>query len=222
MNTNDPTPLNPALIAAGSFVIIRRELARRGYAFPPELAAIVERVIHSTADFEYASLIRTAPGAIGAGVAALSTGCPIITDVNMVRVGISRARVRALGGRVYCFVEHPDVRVEALRLGMTRSAMGMRHAAQQGLLAGSVVVVGNAPTALYELLRLIEKGMRPALIVGVPVGFVGAAESKAALMTVTDVPWITAEGCKGGSAVAVAIINALLRLATGDSPERVD
>jgi precorrin-8X/cobalt-precorrin-8 methylmutase len=105
---------------------------------------------------------------------------------------------------------------------MTRSATGMRIAAEQALLNGGIAVIGNAPTALYEVIRLIEEGLRPALVVGVPVGFVSTAESKAALMQVTTVPWLTTAGRKGGSPVAVAVINALLRLATGVPAAAVD
>ncbi len=209
MTTPDPG----ARITARSMAIVRRELARRGIAVSPPLDAVVERVVHSTADVEYATLLRASPGAVEAGVAALRRGCAVVTDVNMVRVGISARRVTALGARVACFVGEPGVAEAARRAGLTRSAMGLRRAAELGLLEGGLAVVGNAPTALDELLRLVAQGVRPALIVGVPVGFVGAAESKAALMGVRAVPWITVEGVKGGSAVAVAVVNALLILA---------
>lgn len=208
----------PAAIAADSFAIIRQHLAAAGYAFEPPLAAVIERVIHSTADFEFAELVRTSPGAIEAGVQALRSGCHIVTDVNMVRVGISATRLAALGGgTIRCFVADEDVRRQAETAGITRSAMGMRMAAERGLLDESILAIGNAPTALYEVLRLVAAGARPALVIGVPVGFVGTAESKAALMQVTTVPWIVSEGCKGGSTVAVAVVNALLRLAM-DAP----
>ncbi|MDQ7029544.1 MAG: precorrin-8X methylmutase [Ardenticatenia bacterium] len=213
MNTPDPG----AHITAQSLAIVRQELARRQIVVPPPLEAVVERVVHSTADVEYATLLRASPGAVEAGVAALRRGCAVVTDVNMVRVGISPRHTATLGARVVCFVGEPDVAQAARRAGLTRSAMGIRRAAEQGLVAGGLVAVGNAPTALDELLRLVTQGLRPALIVGVPVGFVGAAESKAALMNVTTVPWITVEGIKGGSAVAVAIVNALLIMAESAS-----
>lgn len=207
--------LHPHAIAAESFTIIRRTLDERGYAFAPPLATLVERMIHTTADFEFADLVRVSPGAIEAGVAALRSGCVLITDVHMVRVGISAQRLAALGGVLHCFIDEPMVRAAATAQGITRGAQSMRLAAERGLLDGGIVAIGNAPTALEEVIRLIAAGARPALVVGVPVGFVGAAESKAALMQVTTVPWIAIEGRKGGSTLAVATINALLRLAVG-------
>lgn len=200
-------------ITAQSFAIVRRELARRGVHVPPPLKAVVERVIHSTADFEYATLLRASPGAVEAGVAALQQGCTVVTDVNMVRVGINARHVATLRGKVVCFVSDPHAEALARQEELTRSAVGIRRAATLGLVDGSLIVVGNAPTALEEAIRLVDEGCRPALIVGVPVGFVGAAESKATLATLENVPWITVEGVKGGSAVAVAIVNALLKLA---------
>jgi precorrin-8X/cobalt-precorrin-8 methylmutase len=204
----------PESIATDSFGIIRRHLAEQGYQFDPPTLAVVERIIHSTADFEFADLVRFSPGAIAAGVAALQAGCAVLTDVHMVRVGISAQRLGALGGSLHCFIDDEEVRARAATAGSTRSTQSMRLAAERGLLAGSIVAVGNAPTALYEVIRLIETGVRPALVVGVPVGFVGTAESKAALMEQNSVPWIVTAGFKGGSTIAVAAINALLRLAT--------
>jgi precorrin-8X/cobalt-precorrin-8 methylmutase len=207
---------NPAVIAADSFAIIRAELQAAGHHLASPLAAVVERIIHSTADFDFATVTQTSPGAIEAGVQALRSGCSVVTDVNMVRAGISTPRLVALGGTVHCFVAADLTRERAQAAEITRSAMGMRLAAEQGLLAGSIAVIGNAPTALYEVLRWVEKGVRPALVVGVPVGFVSTVESKEALTQVKTVPWIVTVGRKGGSTVAVAIVNALLRLA-GDA-----
>lgn len=206
---------SPHAIAAESFVIIRRCLAERGYAFEMPLAAVVERVIHTTADFELAELLRASPGAVEAGAAALAAGCPVVTDVHMVRIGVSASRVAALGGSLHCFVDDPGVRARAEAEGATRGAIGMRLAAERGLLDGAVVAIGNAPTALYEVIRLVEAGARPALVVGAPVGFVGAAESKEALVAVTAVPWLIVSGRKGGSPIAAAAVNAMLRLAVG-------
>lgn len=215
-------PSNPQAITADSFRQIRAELAAAGYQFDPPLADIVERVIHSTADFEFAGTLRHSPGAIEAGVRALQNGCGVVCDVNMVRVGISAKRVADLGGSLHCFVADEVVQQRAKNESTTRSAMGIRLAAKRGLLAGSVVAIGNAPTALYEAIRLAGQGIRPALIIGVPVGFVGAVESKAALAQVATVPWITTLGRKGGSPVAVAIANALLRLAANAPATEVD
>lgn len=206
---------HPHAIAAESFAIIRRGLAERGYAFAPPLATVVERVIHATADFEFAELLRVSPGAIEAGVRALQTGCSVVTDVQMVRAGVNAGRLAALGGSLHCLIDDPEVQTRASANGITRSVQSMRLAAERGLLEGAIVVIGNAPTALDEVIRLVATGVRPALIVGAPVGFVGAAESKDALTKVTSVPWLTIIGRKGGSTVAVAVINALLRLAAG-------
>jgi precorrin-8X/cobalt-precorrin-8 methylmutase len=203
----------PESIAADSFTIIRRHLDQQGYAFDPPTLALVERIIHSTADFEFAELVRSSPGAIEAGVQALQSGCAVLTDVHMVRVGISAQRLGALGGALHCLIDDDEVRTRAAAEGSTRSTQSMRLAAERGLLAGSIVAIGNAPTALYEVIRLVREGARPALVVGVPVGFVGTAESKAALMELTSVPWIVTAGYKGGSTIAVAAVNALLRLA---------
>lgn len=213
---------HPAAIAADSFAIIRAELQAAGHHFALPLADVVERIIHSTADFDFASITQTSPGAIEAGVLALQSGCPVITDVNMVRVGISERRLAAFGGGVYCFVADDATRQRAQAAAVTRSAIGMRLAAEQGLLAGSIVAIGNAPTALYEVLHLIEEGIHPALVIGVPVGFVSTVESKEAMMQVTTVPWMVTVGRKGGSTVAVAIVNALLRLASDAAATEVD
>jgi precorrin-8X/cobalt-precorrin-8 methylmutase len=213
---------NPAAIAADSFAIIRAELAAAGHHFAPPLAAVVERIIHSTADFDFASITRTSPGAIEAGVQALQSGCSVVTDVNMVRVGISAPRLAVWGGTVLCFVAADLTRERAPTVQITRSAMGMRLAAEQGLLEESIAVIGNAPTALYEVLHWIKQGIRPALVIGVPVGFVSTVESKEALMQVTSVPWIVTAGRKGGSTVAVAIVNALLRLAGDAAATEID
>jgi precorrin-8X/cobalt-precorrin-8 methylmutase len=206
---------HPHAIAAESFAIIRRGLAERGHAFAPPLAAVIERIVHSTADFEFADLVRSSPGAVEAGVSALQAGCAVLADVHMVRVGVNAGRLAALGGSLHCLIDDPEVQAFAAANGVTRGAQSMRLAAERGLLDGAIVAIGNAPTALEEVIRLVATGARPALIVGVPVGFVGAAESKAALTGVTAVPWLITSGRKGGSTVAVAVINALLRLAVG-------
>ncbi|HEU4329055.1 MAG TPA: precorrin-8X methylmutase [Roseiflexaceae bacterium] len=213
---------SPAAIAAESFATIRRELREAGLRVEPPLDALVERIIHSTADFEFAAITCASPGAVEAGVAALRAGGPVVTDVRMVQVGIGAARLAALGGAVHCFVADAETRATAEAAGITRSAAGIRRAAERGLLGGAVVAVGNAPTALDELLRLAAAGVRPALVVGVPVGFVNTVESKQALMAQTGLPWIATAGRKGGSPVAVAVVNALLRLAAGADQAEVD
>jgi precorrin-8X/cobalt-precorrin-8 methylmutase len=213
----------PAAIAADSFALIRRELAAMGYHFAPPLDVVIERIIHSTADFEFAELTQVSPGAVEAGVKALQNGGAVITDVQMVRIGINSTRLTALGSAAHCFVADEVVRQRAEAAGLTRSALGMRLAAERGLLNGAIVAIGNAPTALYEIIRLIiAAGYRPALVIGVPVGFISTAESKAALVQLTEIPWIVTTGRKGGSTVAVAIVNALLRLAANAPAEAVD
>ncbi len=213
---------NPATIATNSFSLIRQELREAGYIFEPHSAAVIERIIHSTADFDFADITQFSAGAIEAGVQAIQQGCAIMTDVNMVRVGISQRRLNTFGGSLHCFVADEAIRQRAEAGGTTRSVMGIRVAAEQGLLNEGIVVIGNAPTALYETIELIERGLRPALVIGVPVGFVSTVESKAALAEVTQIPWIVTKGRKGGSPVAVAIVNALLRLAADAPATAVD
>jgi len=213
---------NPQAIASDSFVLIRQELRAAGYQFEPPLADIIERIIHSTADFDFAEITRVSPGAIEAGIRAIKNGGAIVCDVNMVRVGISQPRVSTFDGSLHCFVGDDETRQRAQAENTTRSAMGLRRAAEKGLLDGGVAVIGNAPTALFEIIRRVDEGLRPALIVGVPVGFVSTVESKEALARVSAMPWITTVGRKGGSPVAVAIVNALLRLAVDAPATEVD
>jgi len=214
---------SPQAITENSFTLIQKELTNAGITLPSETAPIVERMIHSTADFDFATITHFSASAVQAGIHALRSGCAIITDVNMIRMGISAQRVEAQGGSLHCFVADDEVRERALESGNTRSALGVRKAWEEGLLEGSLVVVGNAPTALYEIMRLMdEEGVKPALILGVPVGFVNVVESKAVLMERDDVPWIVTEGRKGGSPVAVAVVNALLRLAAEVEATEID
>jgi precorrin-8X/cobalt-precorrin-8 methylmutase len=214
--------IEPAAIAAESFATIRAELRERGVRLDPELAPIVERIIHSTADFEFASITQASRGALAAGVAALRRGCTVLADVQMVRVGISERRIAAMGGELHCLVGADETRSRAAEAGISRSAMAIRLAHERGLLDGALVAIGNAPTALFEVLRLADTGVRPALVVGVPVGFVNTVESKAALIERSDLAWIATAGRKGGSPVAVATVNALLRMAVGAGAEDVD
>lgn len=170
---------------------------------------IIKRVIHTTGDPEVASDIVIHPEAISAGLAALRGGASVVTDVTMVQAGINKQKLRSFGGKVHCLIHDDETVREAQRLGVTRAMVATRR--QAGQMDKNVVAIGNAPTALFELLRLIEAGeTRPALIVGVPVGFVGARESKELLLEQREVPFITLRGNKGGSNVAAAIVNALL------------
>jgi len=196
-------------IEAESFRLIGEQLDES--RFNAVELPIVKRLIHTTADFEYADLVRFGNGAIETGIDAISKGADIIVDVKMAEVGISRERLGKFGGEIRCFVADKDVRAEAQKNSMTKTAAGMRKALP--FLDNSIVAIGNAPTALIELVRMIKDGnARPALVIGVPVGFVGAEESKDELMKL-DVPYISIKGRKGGSTVAVAIVNALLMMA---------
>lgn len=201
----------PADIERTSMAIIEKELETRGISLPPETQAVVKRVIHTTADFEYADTLRFTPQAVSLGVRALQRGVPIVTDTNMAKAGISKPSLERLDTRAYCFMADPQVAEQARQRGTTRAVAAMRHAAD--IMPGALLAIGNAPTALLEIADLIEKGLRPALVVGVPVGFVNVVESKERLMRVCEaagVPAIAAMGRKGGSNVAAAVCNALL------------
>ncbi|MBM6715500.1 precorrin-8X methylmutase [Gemmiger formicilis] len=191
--------------------IIESELAARGIVLPPETKTVVKRVIHTTADFDYAETLRFTPDAVALGVRALQKGVPIVTDTNMAKAGISKPSLARLGMQVHCFMADEAVAQRARHNGTTRAVAAMQYAAET--LPGALLAVGNAPTALLEIADLIEQGLRPALVVGVPVGFVNVVESKQRLMQVCEsagVPAIAAMGRKGGSNVAAAICNALL------------
>ena len=207
----------PGDIERSSLAIIAAELAQRGVAVPPENDAVVRRVIHATADFDYAANLRFTPGAAAKGAAALAAGCAIVTDTNMALAGVSKPALAKLGGAAYCYMADPAVAAAAKATGITRAVAAMRHAAAAHPHA--VFAVGNAPTALFALCDAMEQGaFRPALIVGVPVGFVNVVESKQRLLEVCGrlgVPAIAALGRKGGSSVAAAVCNALLYTAAG-------
>jgi precorrin-8X/cobalt-precorrin-8 methylmutase len=173
---------------------------------------VVRRVIHATADFEFKSLMRFHRNAIWAGVAALRAGRPIIADVKMILAGLNEERLRAYGCTTHCFISDEDVIARAQAENSTRAIEAMRKAHGLGLLDGAIVLIGNAPTALIETALLVaEQGATPALVVGVPVGFVSAAESKQ-IAERMPTPYIVAQGRKGGSTIAVAILHALLLL----------
>ena len=190
-----------------SFAIIREEadLAR----FSPEEAEVAVRMIHACGLVEAAARIHFAPGFVDAARAALAAGAPVLCDSEMVAHGVTRARLPA-GNDVVCTLRDPRTHTLAAELGTTRSAAALEL--WRDRLAGAVVAVGNAPTALFHLIEILEGGApRPAAVIGMPVGFVGAAESKAALATVDLVPWAIVEGRMGGSAMAAAAVNALAR-----------
>ena len=181
----------------------------RDLALTPGETKVYARIIHAAGDPDYAGLIRMHPQAVAAGCAALAVGRDVYTDVEMVRTGINKRRWGAYGGTVHCRIADPQVADGAQRQGITRAMAAMR--AYGAALDGAVVAVGNAPTALFALLDLMaQSNVKPALIVGVPVGFVGAGEAKEALVARAAVPYITVLGNKGGSPIAVAAVNALL------------
>ena len=201
----------PADIERTSISIITRELDELGLTPPPETAAVVKRVIHTTADFDYAKNLRFTPGAVQAAVRALQRGAVIVTDTNMALAGISRPGLAKLGCEAVCYMADPAVAEAAKQAGTTRAVAAMHRAAREH--PGAILAVGNAPTALLTIAEEIEAGLRPALVIGVPVGFVNVVESKETLFAVCEqhgVPAIAAMGRKGGSNVPAAICNALV------------
>jgi precorrin-8X/cobalt-precorrin-8 methylmutase len=202
-----------AAIEHDSFAIIDREVAH--HAYTAEQWPLVRRMIHATADFEFNGLARFHPDAIQAGLAAVLRGnTAIVADVEMISVGLSPIRLKHFGLTVRQFISDADVIAQAKEENSTRAVQAMRKAHRLGLLNGSIVGIGNAPTALIEVVRLIrEEGAKPALVIGMPVGFVSAAESKSLLAAQQDVPWIITEGRKGGSTLVVSALHAFLSLA---------
>ncbi|HWP49128.1 MAG TPA: precorrin-8X methylmutase [Candidatus Limnocylindrales bacterium] len=206
-----PMILDPKEITAQSFKIIEEKL--KGRDFSSATWPIIRQVIHATADFEFADSLQFHPQAIDAGITTIRAGQDIVVDVRMVEVGINQILFQTLGGKVRCFITDPEVQKMAESEGITRSMMAIRKAATW-INSGGIFVIGTAPTALWELIALVQQGkVYPRLIIGVPVGFVSTVESKEALKKLTSIPWITTSGFKGGSSVAVAIVNALLKLA---------
>jgi precorrin-8X/cobalt-precorrin-8 methylmutase len=197
--------LSPEEIERRSFEIIESELP---HPLDPELAPIIKRVIHTTADFDYADALCFSKTALSAGLAALRSGERIVTDTNMAKAGVNKAALAKLNTEALCFMADEDVSSAAKQRNYTRAAASMDKAA---LLPGRpIFAIGNAPTALIRLYELVnERLLSPSLIIGVPVGFVNVVQSKELIMQ-TDVPYIVARGRKGGSNVAAAIVNALL------------
>lgn len=186
-----------------------------GLKLDEKAVKVYSRIIHAAGDVEYAPIIRLGEGAVDKAIEALKGGSDIYTDVEMVRTGINKRKLAAFGGEVHCLIADPEVAALAKQEGITRSMAAMRKFGRN--LNGSIVAIGNAPTALFEVLRLVkEEGIRPACIVGIPVGFVGAADSKKELAENGLVPYITVEGTKGGSPIAAAAINAMMYLINND------
>lgn len=208
----DSLNMKPEEIEEESFRIIDFEAGDHGW--PGAEWQIVRRAIHTSADFEYAQSMVLSDKVVEKAVAAFKSGAGIVTDTNMALSGISKPRLTSLGCTVTCHVADQDVAEQAKIEGVTRSITAMRKGVANP--DNRIFVIGNAPTALFELLRLIETGAaKPALVIGLPVGFVGAEESKNALASCNhDIPFITNIGRKGGSNVAAAVVNALAILAT--------
>lgn len=199
----------PQDIEKRSFEIIGEELGDKINKFDEATLPVIKRVIHTTADFEYADLIEFMNDAINSGKEALKKGCKIYCDTNMIVNGASKMVLSKFNCEAYCLVADSEVVKEAKEKGVTRSIVGMEKAAKDP--STKIFLIGNAPTALYQLKEMIERNEieRPALVVGVPVGFVGAAESKEAFKSL-GIPYITINGRKGGSTVAVSILHGIL------------
>ena len=196
----------PMDIEKRSFEIITEILGQR--QLDPENELVIKRAIHTTADFDYADNLVFSPHSVQRGIAALKDGCDIVTDTQMAKSGINKTILGKLGGQVHCFMSDADVAQEAKARGVTRAMVSMERAAT--LNKPCIFAIGNAPTALICIRELIDAGkLNPALIVGVPVGFVNVVESKELILEL-DTPHIVARGRKGGSNVAAAICNAML------------
>ncbi len=199
-------------IETGSFAIVDAEAGDHGWS--PEAWGVVRRIVHATADFDFIRTTAMSDGAIRAGIDAIRGGAAIIADVAMITVGLSAPRLAHFGCTVHAYISDEDVIARAKAENSTRAVMSMRKARHQ--LEGGIIAVGNAPTALLEVVRMVkEEGLKPALIVGVPVGFVSAEESKEAVLGL-EVPYIVCRGRKGGTPVAVSAIHALLALAEAE------
>ncbi len=202
--------VKPMEIERRSFEIIARELGRK---LPEDTAPIIQRCIHTSADFDYADNLCFSEKAVERALAALRAGTCIVTDTQMAKAGINKKALAKFGCEVYCFMSDEDVAQMAKENGTTRAAVSMDRAAE--LKRPLIFAIGNAPTALVRLYELIEeKKIAPELVIGVPVGFVNVVQSKELIMQ-TDVPYIVAKGRKGGSNIAACICNALLYMAGG-------
>ncbi|MGE7624100.1 precorrin-8X methylmutase [Viridibacillus sp. NPDC096237] len=205
-----PLTVDPDKIYEHSFATILEEYGP--HDFTEDEWKIIRRIIHASADFDLGRSVIIHPDAIEAGIRAIRSGKAVIADVQMIESGTGHKRFQKHGGDVYCYISDDDVSKAAKEAGATRAIMSMQKAAH--LHEGGIYAIGNAPTALLELIRLIKEGVvKPDLIIGMPVGFVSAAESKEELAKITEVPFITNLGRKGGSTVTVAALNAISLLA---------
>ncbi len=198
----------PSEIEKRSFEIITKELEMMGKVIPQEEAPITKRVIHTSADFEYADTMCYSKNAITIARDLIKNGAHIVTDTNMAMAGINKKKLAPYGGEVHCFMADKDVELEAKERGITRAAVSMERASK--LDVPVIFAIGNAPTALISLYEMMEKGIfTPDFVIGVPVGFVNVVAAKE-LFLQADVPYIINRGRKGGSNIAAAIVNALV------------
>lgn len=188
------------------------ENALQNNSFSPVELTVVKRMIHTTGDFDYQHIVSFTPGAVEAGIEAVKFGCRIVTDTRMVFAGINKRVLERLNCRIDCYIDSEEVFTLAKEKGSTRSMAAMELASQEGV---DIVVIGNAPTALYRIGELIqETRITPELVIGIPVGFVGAAEAREYIRSI-NIPSITTIGTKGGSNVAAAVMNAIIYMAIG-------
>jgi precorrin-8X/cobalt-precorrin-8 methylmutase len=208
------TPADLRNIYDKSMSLIRPEIKEALANASEKNIPIIERVVHTTADPEFAKLLVISDDAVDAGISAIKRGAKVVTDVKMVKSGINEGRIRRFGGKTISYIDDPRALKLAMNEKLTRAAAAMRLAAEDGI-DGAIILIGNAPTAAFELADLVTKGeAKPALIVATPVGYVGASESKKVVETL-PIPFVTNRGRKGGSAVAAAVFNALLGMAEG-------
>ena len=201
----------PGQIERASMELIRAELLEQGVTLAKENEAVILRCIHASADFDYAANLRFTPDAVRRAKEALRRGTDLVTDTNMALAGISRPGLQKLGASAYCYMAEDFIAERAKAQKTTRAAAAMDWAAEHN--PGAVFAVGNAPTALLRIAEQIREGLRPALVIAVPVGFVNVVESKERIFSVceeADIPCIAAMGRKGGSSIAAAICNALI------------
>ena len=195
-----------------SMTLIRPEIQDTLAKVPKNQIPIIERVVHTTADPEFAKLLVISSKAVDAGVAAIKAGAKVVTDIKMIQAGIHESRLKKFGGQILTYINDPRAAKMAKEESITRSAAAMRLAVEDDA-DGAIFLIGNAPTAAFELAEQIKKGkVKPALIVAVPVGYVGAAESKEEIAKL-PVPYVITRGRKGSSTIAVAIFNAMLAMA---------
>ena len=200
--------VRPQDIEKRSFAIISKELEEKGIVLPKEQELVTKRVIHTSADFDYAKTMTYSAHAVGIAKKLIQNGADIVTDTNMALAGVNKKELAKYGGEAHCFMAEEEVAKIAQGRGVTRAAVSMEKAAQ--IEKPVIFAIGNAPTALIELYEMIQSGKyRPAFIIGVPVGFVNVEAAKDLILK-TDVPYIINRGRKGGSNIAAAICNALL------------